>query len=147
MLQAFRQAEAAFAADEVPVGAVIEHRGQIVAAAHNQCITLKDATAHAEMLAITQAAEAVGDWRLEDCTLFVTLEPCVMCCGAIINSRIPSVVYGATDPKGGGVDSLFRLLHDQRLNHQCEVRAGVMAPRCSNILTTFFQQKRAMGKK
>ena len=141
------QAQAAFAADEVPVGAVIEHEGQIVAASHNQCITLKDATAHAEMLAITQAAESIGDWRLENCTLFVTLEPCVMCAGAIINSRIPRVVYGATDPKGGAVESLFQLLQDTRLNHRCEIRGGVMSSQCGDILTSFFKLKRSMGKK
>ena len=147
MQQAFLQAEAAFSADEVPVGAVIEHKGQIIAASHNQCIALKDATAHAEMLAITQAAESIGDWRLENCTLFVTLEPCVMCAGAIINSRIPRVVYGAIDPKGGAVESLYQLLQDDRLNHRCEILSGVMANQCGNILTTFFQQKRSLGKK
>ena len=147
MQQAFRQAEAAFADDEVPVGAIIEHRGHIIAAAHNQCITLTDATAHAEMLAVTQAAEAIGDWRLEECTLYVTLEPCPMCAGAIINARVPRVVYGAVDPKGGAVVSLYQMLQDERLNHQCEIYGGVMAQQCSDILTSFFRQKRAMGKK
>jgi tRNA(adenine34) deaminase len=147
MEQAFRQAQAAFDADEVPVGAVIEHNGQIIAAAHNQCIALKDATAHAEMLAITQAAEAIGDWRLENCTLYVTLEPCIMCCGAILNSRIPYVVYGATDPKGGGAESMYQLLSDKRLNHRSHVLSGVMSPKCGKILTSFFKHKRAMGKK
>ncbi|MEM9413114.1 MAG: nucleoside deaminase, partial [Planctomycetota bacterium] len=100
MQQALSQAHAAMASDEVPVGAVIECNGRIIAATYNQCVALKDGTAHAEMLAITQASQVVGDWRLENCTLFVTLEPCIMCAGAILNSRIPKVVFGASDPKG-----------------------------------------------
>ena len=147
MRQALIQAQAAFELDEVPVGAIIEYGGKIIAAAHNQCIALKDGTAHAEMLAITQAAEMIGDWRLERCTLYVTLEPCVMCAGAIINSRVPNVVFGAFDPKGGAAGSLFNLLQDDRLNHTCRVHGGVMSPQCGQILTEFFKRKRAMGKK
>ncbi|MEZ6113001.1 MAG: nucleoside deaminase [Pirellulaceae bacterium] len=109
--------------------------------------TLHDPTAHAEMLAITQAAEAVGDWRLEGCTLYVTLEPCPMCAGAILQARIPRVVYGATDPKAGAVESLFQLLEDRRLNHRAEVTSGVLAGPCGEILTEFFRAQRRLGKK
>ena len=147
MQRAYELAMQAAAADEVPVGALILHQQQIIAAAHNSRETLKDPTAHAEMLAITQAASAIGDWRLEDTTLYITLEPCVMCAGAILQSRIPRVVYGATDPKGGATDSLYQLLQDQRLNHRSQVTQGVLAEQCGNILTDFFSAKRALGKK
>ena len=147
MRQALSQAHAAIEHDEVPVGAIVVNQGRVIAAAHNQCIGLKDATAHAEMLAITQAAQAVGDWRLENCTLYVTLEPCVMCAGAIINSRIPIVVFGTLDPKGGAAGSLFNVLDDSRLNHRCEVISGVLSKPCGEILTEFFRRKRMMGKK
>ena len=147
MQRAYELAMQAAAADEVPVGALILHQQQIIAAAHNSRETLKDPTAHAEMLAITQAASAIGDWRLEDTTLYVTLEPCVMCAGAILQSRIPRVVYGATDPKGGATDSLYQLLQDQRLNHRSQVTQGVLAEQCGTILTDFFSAKRALGKK
>jgi len=147
MQQAIAQAQAAAELDEVPVGCVIVHRGRIVAAAHNRCEQLRDATAHAEMIAITQASESIGDWRLEDCSLFVTLEPCIMCAGAILQSRIPRVVFGAVDPKAGAVGSLYNLLNDNRLNHRCEVVSGVMAAECGRLLTEFFKRKRAMGKK
>lgn len=140
-------AEARQAAEEgeVPVGAVIEHGGQIVAAAHNQRETLRDPTAHAEMIAITQAAEALGSWRLEGCTLYVTLEPCPMCAGAIVQARLPRVVYGAADPKAGAVDSLYRLLTDQRLNHRVNVTSGVLAEPCGELLTAFFRARRLKG--
>ena len=128
--------------DEVPVGAIIVRHGRIIASAHNQREALRDPTAHAEMIAITQAAEAIKNWRLENCALYVTLEPCPMCAGAIVQARIPLVVYGATDPKGGAVTSLFRMLGDARLNHRAEVNAGVMAEHCSAILTHFFQTRR-----
>lgn len=147
MRQALDQAQAAIDVDEVPVGAIVERHGRIIAAAHNQCIGLKDATAHAEMLAITQAAQAVGDWRLEDCKLFVTLEPCVMCAGAIVNSRIPVVVFGAMDPKAGAAGSLFNILCDSRLNHRCQVISGILSKPCGEILTEFFRRKRMLGKK
>ena len=147
MRRALEQAEQAFAQREVPVGAVIVHEGQLIAAAHNQRETLKDPTAHAEMIAITQAAESLGDWRLEQCTLYVTLEPCPMCAGAILQARIPTVVYGATDPKAGAVQSLYQLLADPRMNHRCEIVPGVMADVCGGLLTRFFQQQRALGKK
>ncbi len=147
MQLALAQARAAFELDEVPVGAIIIQGARIVAAEHNRCEQLRDPTAHAEMMAITQAAESVGDWRLENCTLFVTLEPCVMCAGAIINARIPNVVFGALDPKGGAAGSLFNLLEDDRLNHQCHVLSGICSVECGELLTEFFKQKRMMGKK
>lgn len=145
-----RALELAFQAvseDEVPVGAVIVRDGAIIAAAGNQRESLHDPTAHAEMIAITQAAAAIGDWRLERATLYVTLEPCVMCAGAILQARVPRIVYGASDPKAGAVASLFRLLEDPRLNHQCEITSGVLQQPCSQVLTEFFNSKRALGKK
>lgn len=147
MRQALLEAETAFAEGEVPVGAVIVHGGRIIAAAHNQREALRDPTAHAEMIALTQAAEALGSWRLEDCTLYVTLEPCPMCAGAVVQARLPQVVYGATDPKAGAVDSLYGLLSDPRLNHRCDVIRGVLAEPCGALLTRFFRQQRAAGKK
>jgi tRNA(adenine34) deaminase len=144
---ALREAKAALSENEVPVGAVIVHEGRVIAAAHNQREQLRDPTAHAEMLAITQAADSLRSWRLEECTLYVTLEPCPMCAGAILQARIPRVVYGATDPKAGAVDTLFQMLSDGRLNHRAEVAAGVLGPQCGEILTQFFRQQRALGKK
>jgi tRNA(adenine34) deaminase len=144
---ALEQAAAASELDEVPVGALIVRGSRVIGAAHNLCQQLRDPTAHAEMIAITQAAEAVGDWRLEDCVLYVTLEPCPMCAGAILQARIPVVVFGATDPKAGAVVSLYDLLSDSRMNHRSEVIAGVLAQRCGKILTEFFQNKRRLGKK
>lgn len=147
MRQALKQAEQALAENEVPIGAIIVRADRIIAAAHNQREQLRDPTAHAEMIAITQAAEAIGDWRLEQCTLYVTLEPCPMCAGAILQARIPVVVYGAADPKAGAVASLFQLLHDPRLNHSCEVVAGILAEPCGAMLSQFFQAQRRLGKK
>jgi tRNA(adenine34) deaminase len=147
MQLALQQAEEAMAEKEVPVGCVIVLGEQIIAAAHNQREQLKDPTAHAEMIAITQAAQSMNDWRLEGCTLYVTLEPCCMCAGAILQSRIPRVVYGATDPKAGAVNSLFSLLDDPRMNHRCEVIPGALAAPSGEILTRFFQAQRRLGKK
>lgn len=147
MRMALSLAEQAYEADEVPVGAVVVHEGRVIAAAYNQREMLRDPTAHAEMIAITQAAESRGDWRLEQCTLYVTLEPCAMCAGAILQARIPLVVYGATDPKAGAVQTLYHLLDDFRLNHRAEVVAGILAPQCGAILTQFFADKRRLGKK
>jgi len=147
MRMALRQAEAARAENEVPVGAVIVQDERVIAAAYNQREQLRDPTAHAEMIAITQAAESLGGWRLERCRLYVTLEPCPMCAGAILQARIPVVVYGATDPKAGAVDSLFQLLGDDRLNHRAEVISGVLAQSCGEILTAFFAEQRRLGKK
>jgi tRNA(adenine34) deaminase len=147
MQQALAQAEAARDLDEVPVGAVIVREGVLLAAAHNERERLHDPTAHAEMIAITQAAAALGSWRLDDCTLYVTLEPCPMCAGAIQQARIKRLVYGADDPKAGAVSSLYRLLDDERLNHQVELLSGVLAEPCGKILSDFFAGKRLLGKK
>ena len=147
MALAYAEAQAALAADEVPVGAVIVWRGNVIAAAHNGREQLRDPTAHAEMIAITQAAASLDSWRLEGCTLYVTLEPCPMCAGAILQARIGTVVFGADDPKAGAVRSLFQLLGDARLNHRAEVIGGVMAEPCGRILTDFFVAKRRLGSK
>ena len=147
MYRAIELAQQAATEDEVPVGAIVVHNYSIIGAAYNQREQLADPTAHAEMIAITQAAAQLKSWRLIDCTLYVTLEPCPMCAGAIVQSRIPRVVYGAIDPKAGAVDSLYQLLSDSRLNHRCEVVGGVLAAQCGSLLSEFFQQKRRMGKK
>ena len=147
MQKALLQAQEAFSEQEVPVGAVIVHQGRVIAAAHNQRETLKDPTAHAEMIAITQASQTMASWRLTDCILYVTLEPCPMCAGAIVQARIPQVVYGTTDPKAGACHSLYSITSDNRLNHRSEVIAGVMQHECAEILQRFFVQQRALGKK
>jgi tRNA(adenine34) deaminase len=144
---ALDEAEQALRENEVPVGAIIIHEGRVIARSHNQREQLRDPTAHAEMIAITQAAESRQSWRLDGCTLYVTLEPCPMCAGAILQARIPTVVYGATDPKAGAVDTLFHLLSDPRLNHRVESIGGVLAPACGEILSRFFQEQRRLGKK
>lgn len=144
---ALKEARQAFEEKEVPVGAVIVYQGRIIAQAHNQREQLQDPTAHAEMIAITQAAASRNSWRLDDCVLYATLEPCPMCAGAILQARIPVVVYGASDPKAGAVRSLFELLEDERLNHRCEVIGGVLEQKCGRILSEFFQIQRALGKK
>jgi tRNA(adenine34) deaminase len=148
MRHALREAEAAGSEDEVPIGAVIVHHDpvgdddRVIGAAHNQREQLRDPTAHAEMLAITQAAQALNNWRLENCTLYVTLEPCPMCAGAIVLARIPRVVYGAPDPKAGAATTLYHLLDDPHLNHRAEVVAGVLVEPCGQILSEFFARKR-----
>ena len=147
MRLALQEAQQALEEEEVPVGAVIVHAGRVIARAHNQREQLRDPTAHAEMIAITQAAESLGSWRLEDCTLYVTLEPCPMCAGAILQGRIPQLVYGATDPKAGAVQTLYQLLSDSRLNHRVQTTSGVLVAECGAILTRFFQQQRRLGKK
>ncbi len=147
MQRALALAQLAAEADEVPVGAVIVREDRVVAEAYNQRESLRDPTAHAEMIAITQAAETLGSWRLEETTLYVTLEPCPMCAGAIVQARIPTVVFGATDPKAGAVVSLYRMLEDSRLNHRCQVIGGLLAEPCGQILSQFFAVKRRMGKK
>jgi tRNA(adenine34) deaminase len=131
----------------VPIGAVIVHQGRVIASAHNQRETLRDPTAHAEMIAITQAAEALQSWRLEGCTLYVTLEPCPMCAGALLQARVATLVYGTADPKAGAVDTLYRLLSDPRFNHRVETISGVLPDRCGAILSQFFQAQRRLGKK
>lgn len=147
MQHALALAQQAASEDEVPVGAVVVFQDRIIAAAYNQREQLKDPTAHAEMIALTQAAAELGSWRLENCILYVTLEPCPMCAGAILQARVPRLVYGASDPKAGAVDSLFNLLRDPRLNHRCEITSGVLASPCGQILTEFFESKRRLGKK
>jgi tRNA(adenine34) deaminase len=140
---ALAEAAAAEAEDEVPVGAVIVHLEQgVIAAAHNQREQLKDPTAHAEIIALTQAARAINSWRLENCFLYVTLEPCPMCAGAIVQARLPVVVYGCADPKAGACDTLYQITSDPRLNHRCRVISGVFAERCANMLSNFFARKR-----
>lgn len=143
MGEALRQAARAYEYEEVPVGCVIVRNGRIIARAHNQVETLKDATAHAEMLAISQAQQAVGDWRLNDCTLFVTKEPCPMCAGAAVHVRFQRVVFGAPDPKGGAAGGALNLLQFPTLNHRCEVTAGVREPECRQVIRAFFQEQRA----
>lgn len=147
MQQALDQARRAFDADEVPVGAVIVHQDRVIAAAHNLRETLNDPTAHAEMIALTQAAEALGHWRLLDCTLYVTLEPCPMCAGAVVQARLPRVIYGATDPKAGACHTLYQITSDPRLNHQSLVVGGVLQDECRALLQEFFARQRAAGKK
>ncbi|MBN2715197.1 MAG: nucleoside deaminase [Deltaproteobacteria bacterium] len=138
----------AAAEGEVPVGAlVVDCEGQIIGTGANRREADQDPIAHAEILAIAQAANRTGFWRLEDTTLFVTLEPCPMCAGAILNARIPRVVFGATDPKAGAVTSLFRLLEDDRLNHRCTVAGGILADESAKLLSSFFRSLRLQGKK
>lgn len=145
---ALDEAEQAADEDEVPVGAVIvSFEKGVIARAHNQREQLHDPTAHAEMIAITQAAEALRSWRLENCALYVTLEPCPMCAGAIVLARLPLVVYGATDPKAGACHSLYQLTSDPRLNHRAQVVSGVQSDRCAALLSRFFAAKRELGKK
>jgi tRNA(adenine34) deaminase len=148
MDRAMAQAHLAAGLDEVPIGAAIAGPdGAILAEAHNRRMLDSDPTAHAELLAIRAAAEALGDWRLEGCTLAVTLEPCCMCAGAIVLARIPRLVYGCDDPKGGAVRTLYRLCEDARLNHRVEVVPHVQAEPAGAMLTEFFRAQRAKGKK
>jgi tRNA(adenine34) deaminase len=143
MEMALAEAEAAAAEDEVPIGAVVVsfQRG-VIGRAHNQREQLLDPTAHAEMIAITQAAQALRSWRLEDCALYVTLEPCPMCAGAIVLARLPLLVYGTTDPKAGACETLYRITSDPRLNHRAQVVSGVLADPCAAVLSEFFAGKR-----
>ena len=143
MSDALRQARLAYEADEVPIGAVIVRDGRIIARAFNQVELLKDATAHAEILALTQAAHALGDWRLEGTTLFVTKEPCPMCAGAIVLSRVQRVVFGVADPKSGGAGSVFNITGQGGLNHKVAVTAGVQEPAARQLLQDFFRSKRS----
>ena len=146
MGEALRQALQAYEAEEVPVGAVVVREGRIIGRAFNQVEMLKDATAHAEMLALTQAEEAVGDWRLTDCTLYVTKEPCPMCAGAVVHVRLARLVYGASDPKGGAAGSALNLLQFPSLNHRCEITRGVRQPECRVLLQSFFIERRGGPK-
>ncbi|WP_017549959.1 tRNA adenosine(34) deaminase TadA [Salinicoccus carnicancri] len=147
MRAAIEEAKKAEAIGEVPIGAVIVHDGGIIARAHNRRETSQNPLTHAEIIAIDAASEKIGSWRLEDCTLYVTLEPCVMCSGAIVMSRIPHVVYGAKDPKGGTVESLMHLLDEPRFNHRAYITAGVLGEECSSMLTLFFRKLRGRRKR
>jgi tRNA(adenine34) deaminase len=148
MEMALEEAQIAAEEDEVPVGAVIVSLEKgVIARAHNMREQLQDPTAHAEMIALTQAAHFLKSWRLERCLLYVTLEPCPMCAGGIVQARIPWVVYGANDPKAGACQTLYQITNDSRLNHRCQVLGGVMAESCVQILRDFFLKKRAEGKK
>jgi tRNA(adenine34) deaminase len=142
---AIEEAVAALAVDEVPIGAVVVVDGRVIARAHNSSILLQDPTAHAEILAIRRAADHVKNYRLVGATLYVTLEPCVMCAGAIIQARIARVVFGAYDPKGGAATSLYSILHDDRLNHTAVVTGGIREEECRKILSRFFRQKRLLS--
>ena len=142
MREALRFAEKAFKAEEVPVGAVVVRADKIIARAYNQVEMLKDATAHAEMLALTQAEAAVGDWRLVDCDLYVTKEPCPMCAGAIVHTRIRRVIFGCADVRAGAAGTLMNLLQNPALNHTCEITSGVLESECAQLLQTFFKTKR-----
>lgn len=142
MGEALRQAARAYEADEVPIGAVIVREGRIIARAFNQVELLCDATAHAEMLAITQAEHALGDWRLAGCTLYVTKEPCPMCAGAIVHARLARVVFGAPDPKAGAAGSALNLLQFPTLNHQCDISRSVREAECRHLLVSFFVEQR-----
>ncbi|MFT5123790.1 MAG: tRNA(adenine34) deaminase [Kiritimatiellia bacterium] len=142
MRMAFREAQTAAEMGEVPIGAVIVNHSEIVGKAHNQVEMLKDPTAHAEMIALTQASVAYDNWRLENAVLYVTKEPCPMCAGAIVQSRVKRVVWGLTDPLRGGAISLFNILQNDALNHRCEVVTGVMEYECKQLLQEFFQERR-----
>ena len=147
MEMALDEARAAAAEDEVPIGAVIVSFQQgVIGRAHNQREGLHDPTAHAEMIAITQAAQALRSWRLENCAIYITLEPCPMCAGAIVLARLPFVVYGAADPKAGACDTLYQITSDPRLNHRAQVVGGVLAGPCAQVLSDFFTDKRRRGK-
>ncbi len=142
MQEALRLAMKARAADEVPVGAVVVREGRIIARGSNQVELLKDATAHAEMLALTAAEAAVSDWRLTDCDLYVTKEPCPMCAGAIVHTRIRRVIFGCTDVRAGAAGTVMNLLQHNALNHRCQITSGVLQNECTALLQDFFQKKR-----
>lgn len=139
---ALREAQAAFDEGEVPVGAVVVFDNRVIGRGHNRIEALHDATAHAELIALTAAYEHFGDWRLDGCLLVSTLEPCTMCAGAAVHSRIGQIVFGASDPKFGGCGSIFSIPNDPRLNHQCQLFGGVREAECSALLRAFFRQVR-----
>jgi tRNA(adenine34) deaminase len=147
MLLAIEEAKKAEALEEVPIGAVVIFEGQVIGRGYNLRETNQDPLAHAEISAIHEAAKHLGSWRLERCTLYVTLEPCPMCAGAILQSRIPTLVYGTTDPKAGCVGSLYNLLQDNRFNHQTEMIRGIRQDECSQMLSNFFRQLREQKKR
>ncbi|GGF17071.1 tRNA-specific adenosine deaminase [Halobacillus andaensis] len=147
MSLALEQANIAEAMGEVPIGAVIVHNDEVIASGYNKRETSQLASSHAEFIAIEKANQVLGSWRLEDCTLYVTLEPCPMCAGAIVQSRVPRVVYGAADPKAGCAGTLMNLLQEERFNHQCEVESDVLGAQCGQILSQFFRELRENRKK
>jgi tRNA(adenine34) deaminase len=148
MEMALEEAQAAFDEEEVPIGAVVVHMEHgVIARAHNQREQLRDPTAHAEMIALTQAAAALKSWRLEGCALYVTLEPCPMCAGAVVQARVPLVCYGCTDAKAGACHTLYQITSDERLNHRATVVGGILADRAAGLLRQFFLDRRAEGKK
>ena len=149
MRQALAEAREARELQEVPIGCIVVHdpTQTILGCGHNQRETDRDPTAHAEIIALRQAGLSTGHWRLLDCTLYVTLEPCPMCAGAVVNARIPRLVYGCADPKAGAVRTLYQLCEDERLNHRVEVREGLLADECAELLKEFFRTQRAAGKK
>ena len=142
MCEALRLANKAAVAGEVPIGAIVVRAGKIIGRAYNQVELLKDATAHAEMLALTQAEAAVGDWRLTDCDLYVTKEPCAMCAGALVHTRIRRVIFGCTDPSAGAAGSMINLLQMPGFNHRCDIASGVLQNECAAILRDFFRKRR-----
>lgn len=146
MKEAIKEAKAAESKGEVPIGAVVVHKGEIIGRGHNVRETSQNATTHAEMIAIQMANRSLGNWRLEKCQLFVTLEPCAMCSGAILLSRIEEVYYGPSDIKGGTAGTLMNLLADQRMNHQAFVERGILEEECRDLLTTFFKELRRKKK-
>lgn len=146
MDDALVEAQAAEAHGDVPVGALVVHRGEVIARAHNERELRQDPTAHAEMLALRAAAQKLGSWRVEDCVLYVTLEPCAMCAGALVLARLPLLVFGATDPKAGAVGSLMDIARDGRLNHRVEVVAGIREQQCGDLLRRFFHRRRAAAR-
>ena len=145
--QAIIEAEKALEVGDVPIGAVIVHEERIIGRGHNQRELLQDPTAHAEIIALTAAASELGTWRFMGCTIYVTLEPCPMCAGALVQARIDRLVYGADDPKAGACGSVYNIVEDDRLNHLVKVDRGIMADECAQLLRDFFAQQRAMGKK
>lgn len=143
MRRALQQAEQAASVGEIPVGAVIVHEGEIIGEGYNRRELDKDPTAHAEMVAIRRAAETLGAWRLTGSTIYVTIEPCPMCAGALVLARVQRLVFGATDPKAGATGTLWNLVQDARLNHRLEVTSGVLAAECSNVIRSFFRARRS----
>lgn len=142
MSEALKEARKAFELDEVPIGAVIVHNNEIIARGYNRRNTDKNPLMHAEIIAINEAAKVIGDWRIEDCTIYVTVEPCPMCSGAIVQARIPNVVYGAPNPKAGCGGSVINLLQMEKLNHRCSVKSGVLKDECRTIMKEFFSRFR-----
>lgn len=147
MIEALAEAKKAYACGEIPIGAIVEKEGIIIGRGHNLTETLKDPTAHAEMLAIREAAKNLGGWRLQNCNLYVTCEPCAMCAGAIVWSRIEKVFIGTMDPKGGACGSIFNIVQEEKLNHFVEIETGLMEAECSDIIKAFFKEIRLRGSK